>query len=178
MRNSSAYRYDAVDVARQVLSNRSRVLLPQVKAAYEAGERALFGRLTGTWLHWMDLLDDLPAASGRHLLGRWLADARSPDGVTWTTVGTATPGGAAAAQDVGVFMTAANGWNGARGHRHVRRIHGGLISVTVTAAVSTPRQSLGNSATRGRTARSCRTTPAQHDHAYDDPCRRQTKTSW
>ena len=77
LRDSSAYRYDVVDVARQVLSNRSRVLLPQIKAAYEAGERALFGRLTGTWLHWMNLLDDLLAASGPHLLGRWLADARS-----------------------------------------------------------------------------------------------------
>ncbi|MGW0586002.1 alpha-N-acetylglucosaminidase C-terminal domain-containing protein, partial [Streptomyces sp. NPDC002920] len=77
LRDSSAYRYDVVDVARQVLSNRSRVLLPQIKAAYEAGQKALFGRLTGTWLDWMDLLDDLLASSGPHLLGRWLADARS-----------------------------------------------------------------------------------------------------
>jgi len=77
LRNSSAYRYDVVDVARQVLSNRSRVLLPQIRAAHEAGDKALFGTLTGTWLEWMDLLDDLLAASGPHLLGRWLADARS-----------------------------------------------------------------------------------------------------
>ena len=39
----------------------------------------------------------------------------STDGVTWTKVGTATPGGAADTQDVGVFMTAANGWTGTRG---------------------------------------------------------------
>ena len=39
----------------------------------------------------------------------------SDDGVSWTTVGTATPGGVAAAQDIGVFMTAANGWAGTRG---------------------------------------------------------------
>ncbi|MET7476992.1 alpha-N-acetylglucosaminidase [Streptomyces sp. NPDC005648] len=77
LRDSSAYRYDVVDVARQVLSNRSRVLLPQIKAAHTAGEEALFGKLTRTWLDWMDLLDDLLATSGRHLLGRWLADARS-----------------------------------------------------------------------------------------------------
>ncbi|MEW2399680.1 alpha-N-acetylglucosaminidase TIM-barrel domain-containing protein [Streptomyces sp. NPDC046862] len=77
LRDSSAYRYDVVDVARQVLSNRSRVLLPQIKAAYEAGEKALFGRLTRTWLDWMDLLDDLLATSRPHLLGRWLADART-----------------------------------------------------------------------------------------------------
>lgn len=77
MRDSSAYRYDVVDVARQVLSNRSRVLLPQIKAAHDAGDKALSGRLTKTWLGWMDLLDDLLASSGPHLLGRWLADARS-----------------------------------------------------------------------------------------------------
>lgn len=77
LRDNSAYRYDVVDVARQVLSNRSRVLLPQIKAAHDAGDTALFGRLTKTWLGWMDLLDDLLATSGPHLLGRWLADARS-----------------------------------------------------------------------------------------------------
>ncbi|MER7564793.1 alpha-N-acetylglucosaminidase [Streptomyces sp. NPDC097941] len=77
LRDSSAYRYDVVDVARQVLSNRSRVLLPQIKAAHDAGDKALFGKLTKTWLGWMDLLDDLLATSGPHLLGRWLADARS-----------------------------------------------------------------------------------------------------
>jgi alpha-N-acetylglucosaminidase len=37
------------------------------------------------------------------------------DGVTWTKVGTATPSGAATAQDIGIFMTAANGWTGTRG---------------------------------------------------------------
>ncbi|WP_330293280.1 alpha-N-acetylglucosaminidase [Streptomyces sp. NBC_00576] len=77
LRDSSAYRYDVVDVARQVLSNRSRVLLPQIRAAHQAGDKALFGKLARTWLEWMDLLDDLLAASGPHLLGRWLADARS-----------------------------------------------------------------------------------------------------
>jgi len=77
LRDSSAYRYDLVDVARQVLSNRSRVLLPQIKAAYEAGKKDLFRELAATWLDWMDLLDDLLATSRPHLLGRWLADARS-----------------------------------------------------------------------------------------------------
>ncbi|MDQ0935308.1 hypothetical protein QFZ49_005280 [Streptomyces turgidiscabies] len=37
------------------------------------------------------------------------------DSVTWTTVGIATPGGVAAVQGIGVFMTAANAWTGARG---------------------------------------------------------------
>lgn len=77
LRDSSAYAYDLADVTRQVLSNRSRVLLPRIKAAYEAGDRAGFDRLTKTWLSWMKLMDKVLATSPQHLLGRWLADARS-----------------------------------------------------------------------------------------------------
>ncbi|MDG4859583.1 alpha-N-acetylglucosaminidase [Streptomyces sp. T-3] len=77
LRSSSAYRRDLLDVARQALSNRSRVLLPQIRQAYEAGDRARFKELTGTWLKLMDLLDRLVATDSRHLLGRWVADART-----------------------------------------------------------------------------------------------------
>ncbi|WP_371673044.1 alpha-N-acetylglucosaminidase C-terminal domain-containing protein [Streptomyces sp. NBC_00289] len=76
-RDSSAYRYDLADVTRQVLSNRSRLLLPQIKAAYEARDKKRFADLTRTWLSWMKLLDKVLATSPQHLLGPWLADARS-----------------------------------------------------------------------------------------------------
>ncbi|MFH8612155.1 alpha-N-acetylglucosaminidase [Streptomyces sp. NPDC018029] len=77
LRRSSAYRYDLLDVARQALSNRSRVLLPRIKKAYDAGDTGLFDRLTREWLGHMDLLDRLLATDSRHLLGRWVADARA-----------------------------------------------------------------------------------------------------
>ncbi|MDH6623000.1 hypothetical protein M2271_000787 [Streptomyces sp. LBL] len=77
LRDNSAYRYDLADVARQVLSNRSRMLLPQIKAAYDTADRARFDELTGIWVDWMKLMDKVLATSGQHLLGRWLADARS-----------------------------------------------------------------------------------------------------
>ncbi|MGW1052705.1 alpha-N-acetylglucosaminidase [Streptomyces sp. NPDC002521] len=77
LRDSPAYRYDIVDVARQVLSNRSRLLLPQIRAAHDAGDETLFGTLTRTWLSWMDLLDELLSTSRPHLLGSWLAQARA-----------------------------------------------------------------------------------------------------
>ncbi|MFZ3598363.1 alpha-N-acetylglucosaminidase TIM-barrel domain-containing protein [Streptomyces sp. BH104] len=77
LRDSSAYRHDLLDVARQVLANRSRVLLPQIRAAYEVRDATLFGKLTRTWLDWMKLLDDALATSEQHLLGRWLAEARA-----------------------------------------------------------------------------------------------------
>ncbi|GAA2248090.1 alpha-N-acetylglucosaminidase [Streptomyces ruber] len=77
LRASSAYRCDLLDVARQALSNRSRVLLPRIKSAYEAGDTARFDALTGTWLELMDLLERLLATDSRHLAGRWVADARA-----------------------------------------------------------------------------------------------------
>ncbi|MEV5954760.1 alpha-N-acetylglucosaminidase TIM-barrel domain-containing protein [Streptomyces sp. NPDC051987] len=77
LRGSSAYRFDLADVARQVLSNRSRVLLPLIKAAYEAGDRRRFDQLGDVWLDWMRLMDRVVGTSGQRLLGRWLADARS-----------------------------------------------------------------------------------------------------
>lgn len=77
LRDSSAYRYDLLDVTRQVLSNRSRWLLPQIKSAYELGDRAHFTELTGVWLGWMELMDRVLATNDQHLLGRWLAEARS-----------------------------------------------------------------------------------------------------
>ncbi|MBO1331312.1 alpha-N-acetylglucosaminidase [Streptomyces sp. VRA16 Mangrove soil] len=77
LRSSSAYRRDLLDVARQSLSHRSRALLPRIRQAYEARDRAAFDRLTGDWLSLMDLLDRLLATDSRHLLGSWVAQARS-----------------------------------------------------------------------------------------------------
>ncbi|MEV7193758.1 alpha-N-acetylglucosaminidase [Streptomyces sp. NPDC093510] len=77
LRRSSAYRRDLLDVARQALSNRGRVLLPRIKKAYDAGDAGRFDRLTREWLGLMDLLDRLLATDSRHLLGRWVADARA-----------------------------------------------------------------------------------------------------
>jgi alpha-N-acetylglucosaminidase len=77
LRDTTAYRHDLVDVARQALDNRSRVLLPQLRAAYENRNAALFSRLSKQWLDDMTLLDQLLATDPNLLLGRWLAPARS-----------------------------------------------------------------------------------------------------
>jgi alpha-N-acetylglucosaminidase len=76
LRDSSAYRYDLVDVTRQALSNRARVLLPQIKAAYDAPDLPRFRALTGQWLDDMARLDQLLASDPHFLLGTWLAHAR------------------------------------------------------------------------------------------------------
>ncbi|MFD7234275.1 alpha-N-acetylglucosaminidase [Streptomyces syringium] len=77
LHRSTAYRYDLLDVTRQTVSNRSRLLLPRVKAAYDARDRSRFRALTREWLDWMTLLEQTVATDERHLLGRWIADARA-----------------------------------------------------------------------------------------------------
>ncbi len=73
LRTSATYRYDLVDVARQAMANESRVLLPEIKAAYEGRQRARFDALTQRWVALMRLQDRLLASNEHFLLGRWLA---------------------------------------------------------------------------------------------------------
>jgi alpha-N-acetylglucosaminidase len=69
--------YDAVDVARQTLANESRALLPRIKTAYEAKDRAEFEALTARWLKLMDLEDELLSTNRSFLVGTWLGQVRS-----------------------------------------------------------------------------------------------------
>jgi hypothetical protein len=76
LRNSSAYRYDLVDVARQVVANRSRILLPQLLEAYNARDAARFRALTQEWFAQMDMLEQIVATEPWLLMGRWVAEAQ------------------------------------------------------------------------------------------------------
>ncbi|MFI8100596.1 alpha-N-acetylglucosaminidase [Streptomyces sp. NPDC086023] len=77
LRGSSAYHYDLVDVARQALANRSRVLLPQIKAAYEGKNPARFRELVGQWQEHERMLAAVTGSDRNFLLGPRLAAARS-----------------------------------------------------------------------------------------------------
>jgi alpha-N-acetylglucosaminidase len=70
---TSASAYDLVDVARQTLANESRVLLPQIKDAYDAKDRERFEALTARWLRLMDLQDELLSTDRAFLVGTWLS---------------------------------------------------------------------------------------------------------
>ena len=72
LRESETYRYDLVDVARQVMVNESYSMLPKIKTAYDLGDRTTFVRLTQQWLHRMELLDELLQTNQAFLLGHWL----------------------------------------------------------------------------------------------------------
>jgi alpha-N-acetylglucosaminidase len=73
LRSSETYRYDLVDVARQVMANESRRLLPLIKQAYESKDKAAFASLTKEWMHDMQLQNDLLQTSPFFLLGKWLS---------------------------------------------------------------------------------------------------------
>lgn len=72
IRQTETYQYDLVDVARQVLANQSRILLPQVKDAYEKSDRPRFQILVKRWLALMQLQDKLLSSNEDFLLGSWL----------------------------------------------------------------------------------------------------------
>jgi len=77
LRSTSAYRYDLVDVARQTISNSSRLLLPRIQAAYAKADIQLFRQRTHQWLERISLLERVVATEPAFLLGPWLAAARS-----------------------------------------------------------------------------------------------------
>jgi len=77
LRDSSAYRYDLVDVARQTIANQSRVLLPRIDGAYKSGDLTLFQQLTLEWLEQIGLLNRLVSMEPSLLLGRWIEMSRA-----------------------------------------------------------------------------------------------------
>ena len=77
LRSSSAYRYDLVDVARQTLSNHSRLLLPEIAEVYKAGDLQRFRPLAQQWLKRISQLEEIAGTSPALLLGSWLNSAKA-----------------------------------------------------------------------------------------------------
>ncbi|PYC67650.1 alpha-N-acetylglucosaminidase [Streptomyces tateyamensis] len=71
---TDAYRFDLVNLARQALDDRSRALLPQLAAAYNAKNLAAFRSLVTEWNGDEAELDQLLATDSRFLAGSWLAE--------------------------------------------------------------------------------------------------------
>ncbi|MFE6972728.1 alpha-N-acetylglucosaminidase TIM-barrel domain-containing protein [Streptomyces sp. NPDC057682] len=76
LRRSEAYRFDLTDFARQALANRSRQLLPQLRAAYLGKDREAFGVLSALWLRLMRLSEEMTGGHRAFMLGPWLDEAR------------------------------------------------------------------------------------------------------
>ncbi|MEV0847473.1 alpha-N-acetylglucosaminidase [Streptomyces sp. NPDC049954] len=119
LRGSSAYRRDLLDVARQALANRSRVLLPKLNTAYGDGDSAEFARLTRRWLGLVDLLERLVATDADHLLGRWVeqarvwgADGAEKDRLQYDALSLLTTWGTREGADAGLRDYANREWSG------------------------------------------------------------------
>jgi len=76
------YRYDLVDVARQVVANRARLLLDDVRAAYGAKDRASFVELSARFLQLIRDQERLVATRRDLLLGAWIQGARALAGTS------------------------------------------------------------------------------------------------
>jgi alpha-N-acetylglucosaminidase len=79
----ATYRYDLVDVTRQHLANRARLLLDRIREAYQAKDLDRLSELSTRFLRYLDLTDQLLATHQDWLLGAWLDRAKrwasSPD---------------------------------------------------------------------------------------------------
>jgi alpha-N-acetylglucosaminidase len=74
---SEGFRYDLVDVTRQVLANYALPLQQGWVAAYRHGDSATFERKAALYLDLISDLDTLLRTQRDFLLGPWLADARA-----------------------------------------------------------------------------------------------------
>lgn len=77
LKGSDGFRYDLVDVTRQVLANYADSLQQQIAKAYVAKDKAAFDKYSRQFLVMLDDLDRLLATRKDFLLGRWLEDAKS-----------------------------------------------------------------------------------------------------
>jgi alpha-N-acetylglucosaminidase len=77
LRSLPTYRYDLVDVTRQVLANRGRLLLDQLSGAYKARDSDGVARHSERFLRALDLSEELLATEEHWLLGTWLEQAKA-----------------------------------------------------------------------------------------------------
>lgn len=73
---SEGYRYDLVDITRQVLANYSNQLQQQFAAAYQKKDMTTFNKLATEFLGLIDDMEKLLATHTNFLLGKWISDAR------------------------------------------------------------------------------------------------------
>lgn len=75
--NSDGFRYDLVDLTRQVLANYALPLQQAFVEAWRTNDKVAFARYSSEFLELMDDMDRLLATRRDFMLGPWLADARA-----------------------------------------------------------------------------------------------------
>lgn len=77
LKNSDGYRYDLVDVTRQVLANYASVVQQRFVRAWKERDTAGFRKSSRQFLELMDDMDRLLATRKDFLLGAWIREARA-----------------------------------------------------------------------------------------------------
>lgn len=76
-KGNNNFEYDLVDVVRQTLADRSNSLHKEVIAAYRAGDKALYAKLSAKFLELVLLQDKLLSTRPEFMLGTWLERAKA-----------------------------------------------------------------------------------------------------
>ncbi len=71
------FRYDLVDITRQVLANYALPLQQQITVAYKQNNRTKFDRYSAEFIELIEDMDRLLATQRDFMLGPWIADARN-----------------------------------------------------------------------------------------------------
>jgi len=77
LKNSDGYRYDLVDISRQVLANYASVVQQRFARAWKEKDTAGFRKSSRQFLELMDDMDRLLATRKDFLLGKWIKEARA-----------------------------------------------------------------------------------------------------
>ncbi|WDE96558.1 alpha-N-acetylglucosaminidase [Lentisphaera profundi] len=75
--NSSGYRFDVMDLCRQVLTNLGQELHNEVRMAYDAKDKAAFQQASDRFLNLLLDVDRLLATRDEYSFHKWIRDARS-----------------------------------------------------------------------------------------------------
>ena len=119
-RGNADFEYDLVDIVRQAVAEKGRLVYPVVVAAYKAADKELFASASARFLNLILLQDRLLATHRNFKVGRWIDDARrmgataaESDLYEWNArVQVATWGNRHAAEQGGLHDYAHKEWNG------------------------------------------------------------------
>lgn len=119
-RGNNNFEYDLVDIVRQAVAEKGRLMYRVLVDAYKAGDRELFKLSSDRFLRLILMQDRLLATRPEFKVGRWLESARNlgsteeeKDWYEWNArVQITTWGNRAAADDGGLHDYAHREWNG------------------------------------------------------------------
>lgn len=119
-RGNNNFEYDLVDIARQAVAEKGRLMYRVLVDAYKAGDRELFKLSSDQFLRLILMQDRLLATRSEFKVGRWLESARNlgsteeeKDWYEWNArVQITTWGNRVAADDGGLHDYAHREWNG------------------------------------------------------------------